>query len=340
MTDIINLFKKKNIEFTKFENFDFCKFLYKIKSSLEYIKSGSTGHTFKGTIDKKMFYAIKIIPYIKKERYGDIKNNKRPENVEIEIQKKLSKYSDINFIKCYEYFHTNIEQFIKLDIDDNKEYIKFKENFYKDIYYDKVLVIISEWADGGDLLDFIRRNKNKINHKQWKVIFFQVIFILSSIQQHYPNFRHNDLKPNNILIQNNFSKKKFIIYSLENYEFKVPNIGIQLKISDFDFSCIDGEVDNIKMNSKYVRKAKISKTKNRYYDLHFFLNFLINPSICPDLLDENYSSTEIISFIDDILPKKLRKSYENNKCRLIYNIEYKLPFDILIENDFFSEFII
>lgn len=339
MTDIINLFKNNNIEFTKFENFDFCKFLHKIKSSLEYIKSGSTGHTFKGTVDKNLFYAIKIIPYIKKERYGDITNNKRPENVEIEIQNKLSNYN-INFIKCYEYFHTNIEQFIKLDIDENKEYTKFKENFYKDIYYDKVLVIISEWADGGDLLDFIRKYKSKINHKQWKIIFFQVLFILASIQFYYPSFRHNDLKPNNILIKNNFSKKKYIIYTLDNYTFKVPNIGIELNISDFDFSCIDGEVDNIKMNSTYVKKAKISKTKNRYYDLHFFFNFLINASISSELLDEKYSSDEIISFINYILPEKLRKSYKNNKCRLIYNIEYKIPFDILKEYPYFKEFII
>ena len=259
--------------------------------------------------------------------------------MEIEIQKKFSNYN-INFIKCYEYFHTNIEQFIKLDIENNKEYLRFKENFYKNIYYDKVLVIISEWADGGDLLDFIRKNKNKINKKQWKVIFFQVIFILSTIQYYYPTFRHNDLKPNNILIKNNFSKEKYIIYKLDKYTFKVPNIGIDLKISDFDFSCIDGEVDNIKINSKYVKKAKISKTSNKYYDLHFFFNFLINPSICPDLLDQNYSSNEIIQFINNILPKKLRKSYENNKCRLIYNIEYKIPLNILTENEFFNEFII
>ena len=340
MIDILKIIEQNNIEFTKFENFDFCKFLQKIKSSLEYIKSGSTGHTFKGIINKNIFYAIKIIPYIKKEKYGEITNNKRPENVEIEIQKLLSNKNNNFIIQQYDYFHTNIEQFIKLDINDNKEYIKFKENYYKDIYYDKVLVIISEWADGGDLLDFIRKNKNKINYKQWKVIFFQIIFILAYIQHYYPSFRHNDLKPNNILIKNNFSKKKYLIYKLDKYKFKVPNIGIQLKISDFDFACIDGIIDNIKINSKHVKKAKITKNKNRYYDLHFFFNFLINNSICSELLNEDFSSKEIVEFLNNILPKKLRKSYENNKCRLIYNIEYKIPLDILLKNKFFDEFII
>lgn len=340
--NILELMKKKNIEFTKYENFDFCKFLQNMKSTLEYIKSGSTGHTFKGIIKKKIFYAIKIIPYPKRERYGNIDNDNRPENVEVSIQQILSEINNNkdNIVLQYGVFHTNIEQFIKLNINDNKEYLKFKENYHKNIYHDKVLVIISEWADGGDLLDFIRKYKNDINHKQWKVIFFQIIYILAFIQNSYPTFRHNDLKPNNVLIKNNFSKKKYIIYKLDNYEFKVPNIGIELKICDFDFSTIDGVIENVKMKSKYVKKAKISSQQNRYYDLHFFFNFLINKSVCNDLINSNYSSPEIIQFLNDILPTKLRKSYDNNKCRLIYDIEYKIPYDILINHTFFNEFII
>ena len=37
--------------------------------------------------------------------------------------------------------------------------------------------------------------------KYWRVIFFQIISVLAVIHKKYPNFRHNDLKANNILLQ-------------------------------------------------------------------------------------------------------------------------------------------
>jgi hypothetical protein len=61
---------------------------------LSYIKSGSTGHTFKGihlinnnSIEDpdKEPYAIKIVAYPRKENYGDMYNTKRPENTELLI---------------------------------------------------------------------------------------------------------------------------------------------------------------------------------------------------------------------------------------------------------------
>ena len=48
-----------------------------MKSEDLYIKSGSTGHTFKGVypnMDRKPNYAVKIVAYPKKEKYGDMFN--------------------------------------------------------------------------------------------------------------------------------------------------------------------------------------------------------------------------------------------------------------------------
>jgi hypothetical protein len=75
--DIRELLPKKYLDFTKAIN--------ELGGKLLYIKSGSTGHTFKGVhLDNtKMNYAVKIVAYPKKENYGDMYNIKRPENTEI-----------------------------------------------------------------------------------------------------------------------------------------------------------------------------------------------------------------------------------------------------------------
>ena len=51
----------------------------------------------------------------------------------------------------------------------------------------------------GDLLEYIRNKHSEINFKFWKVIFFQILSTLAVIQAKFPEFRHNDLKANNIL---------------------------------------------------------------------------------------------------------------------------------------------
>ena len=65
--------------------YDFNKIINQIGGKLLYIKSGSTGHTFKGLNpndkdDSKINYAVKIVAYPKKN-YGDY-DITRPENAD------------------------------------------------------------------------------------------------------------------------------------------------------------------------------------------------------------------------------------------------------------------
>ena len=71
--DIRHLLPKKYL--------DFNKTIKELGGKLLYIKSGSTGHTFKGVHpdDSDLNnYAVKIVAYPKKENYGDLFNSKRP----------------------------------------------------------------------------------------------------------------------------------------------------------------------------------------------------------------------------------------------------------------------
>ncbi len=60
-----------------------------------YIKSGSTGHTFKGVqCNSNPPYAVKIVAYPKRLHYGDMYDPKRPENTEILMIKLLSQFEE------------------------------------------------------------------------------------------------------------------------------------------------------------------------------------------------------------------------------------------------------
>ena len=60
--------------------------------------------------------------------------------------------------------------------------MEFVEKFKKGEYHDHVSILISEWANRGDLLDFIRKNYKEFTLTHWKVFFFQVISVLAIVR--------------------------------------------------------------------------------------------------------------------------------------------------------------
>ena len=74
--DIRFLLSKKSLEFTPV--------IRQLGGQLFYVKSGSTGHTFKSIFpedEQDKEYAVKVVAYPKKDMYGDLFNSERPENV-------------------------------------------------------------------------------------------------------------------------------------------------------------------------------------------------------------------------------------------------------------------
>ena len=275
--DIRSVLNKKSYEFNEVIN--------KIGGKLQYIKSGSTGHTFKGIFPSEkgeINYAVKIVAYPRKQGYGNIHDIRRPENAEVSCIKTLSYFVVNNhtphIVLPILTFNTSLKPFTTLsnNLIKNKKYEAFVEKYNKGEYYDDASILISEWANGGDLLDYIRQNYKTMTTKEWRILFFQIISVLAVIQKKYPTFRHNDLKANNILLQkistnNTFNKFK---YKINGKEYVIPNIGLQIKIWDFDFACIPGIVDNKKVSAEWTNKINVNCKKNQYYDIHFFFNTL------------------------------------------------------------------
>lgn len=351
--DIRNIMTKKNM--------DFNKLICDIGGKLLYVKSGTSGHTFKGIIyynDSKtelLNYAVKVVAYPIKENYGDVNDIKRPENAELMMLRVLS-YFVINkhtphIVLPIGTFNTTIKPFIGLaknKIIENKKYDQFIKRYKQKEYYDDVSILISEWANGGDLLDYIKNNYKTMKLKDWRTIFFQILSVLAIIQNKYPNFRHNDLKANNILVQkiDNRKKDNYFLYKLNindnSYEFVIPNIGIQIKLWDFDFACIPGIVDNSKVNSDWTDRINVKPVQNRYYDLHYFFNTFTKKGFFPEFWEATEIHTSVKQFIKDIIPDKYsiyneNKQYVTDRGRFLLNIEYTTPLKILLEHQFFNK---
>jgi hypothetical protein len=343
--DIRDLLSKKYIDFGKAIN--------DLGGKLLYIKSGSTGHTFKGVhIDDnnkinetKEPYAVKIVAYPKKENYGDMYNIKRPENAEILMIKLLS-YFVINkqtphIVLPIATFNTSVKPFLELtkaNIVNNKKFEQFVEKYEKGEYYQNVSVLISEWANGGDLLDFIRKNYKSLKLKDWKIIFFQILSVLAIIQAKYPSFRHNDMKANNILIhKTNSNINSKYLYKINNQVYIVYNIGVQIKLWDFDFACINNVIENSKVNSDWTNKINISSNENKYYDVHYFFNTLYRKGFFPELFTEPEIPDKVKKFIKRIIPDKyMNGKYVSDRGRILIHDEYLTPDKILKEDKFFK----
>ena len=331
---------------------DFKNIITQIGGKLKYIKSGTTGHTFKGIAQDNngsFEYAVKVVAYPKKERYGNINDVRRPENAELKMIKLLS-YFIINkqtphLVIPFGTFNTSIEHFVNLvkfdKIDEkNERYKDFIDRYHQGDFSSQVSILISEWANKGDFLDFLRNNYKVFTPTHWKVFMFQIISTIAIIQSKYPAFRHNDMKANNILVHKIDITKDYHRYIVVRYKYKVPNIGYQVKLWDFDFACIPGIVDNIKVEAKWTKKINVTPEQNRYYDVHYFFNTLIRKGFFPQILTDSCIPYELKEFIGRVLPTKYRtdSQYIHEKGRILTNDEYLTPEQIIRTDPYFNEF--
>jgi len=332
--------------------FDFYEVINDTGGKLKYIKSGSTGHTFKGTVSNNdstsKNYAVKVVAYPIKEHYGDMNDTRRPENAELMMIRLLSyfvvKKQTPHIVLPIGTFYTKITPFINLIegeyVDkENKRYQEFIDRYAKNEYYDTVSILISEWANKGDFLEFIKKNYKEFTLMHWKVFFFQIISALAVIQSKFNGFRHNDLKANNILVHKiGYACKKFS-YTVCKQKYKVPNIGYIIKLWDFDFACIPGIIENAKVSAKWTDEINVKPVQNRYYDIHYFFNTVIKRGFFPELLEDPSIPVEIKDFVNRIVPKQFQEGkYVTKRGRILINKEYTIPEEILRTDPLFEEF--
>lgn len=341
------------------------RFMKKIGATMEYIKSGTTGHVFKGELMRNgevvYTFAVKVSAYLKRKanQYGEITNIARPENAELMMLRILSYFiatgQTPHIILPIQTFTTMIKPFTQLSELPNwnkakretEVYNRFLGAYKDDKYENTVSVLLLEWANKGDFSSFVRQRYKNFKLEHWKVFFFQILSVLAVIQSKYPSFRHNDMKANNILVhkQPGCGKSK-ALYVVCGKQYLIPSIGYQIKLCDFDFACIQGVVDNIKVREEWTRELHITTDKNQYYDIHYFFNSLTKRGFVEEInKDLVHVPNEVREFINRVVPKKYHSiTYQDKNGttkfnhRLTCNDEYTTP-QVLLENDpFFAEF--
>lgn len=331
---------------------NFYKVIDQIGGELTYVKSGTTGHTFRGSIPgengQNIYYAVKVVAYPKKEKYGNINDIRRPENAELMMIRLLSYFvirgQTPHIILPIATFNTSILPFTDLIENefvhaDNNKYLEFVERYKNGEYYDNVSILLSEWANKGDFLDFVKRYYKQITAQQWKVFFFQIISVLAVIQSKFPSFRHNDLKANNILVHKISKRDTLYRYKVNKCTYIVPAVEYFLKIWDFDFACIPGIVDNAKVYAKWTNQINVTPKQNRYYDMHFFFNTFIKKGFFSQFLEDPCIPREAIEFVNRVVPKEYQEGqYVSPKGRLMLDLEYVTPDTVLKTDPYFEEF--
>jgi hypothetical protein len=164
---------------------------------------------------------------------------------------------------------------------------------------DKMTILYTEYANNGNLLDFLKINKDKLLPIHFRTIITQILHNLYRINKKYPTFKHNDLHLENILI-NTSKPSRVKIIRINNTQFKVHDIGLQTLISDFGLSMVKG-TKNPEIDADpawYQKHSGISQNSHYLYDAHCFLTRM-------RAVIKGYGiqgGLETISFIERILP--------------------------------------
>jgi serine/threonine protein kinase len=285
------------------------------------------GNCLNGDNKYVLSYSIKEVKYQNLGTYNILlENPDRYENAEIRM---LQFLSALVFSKATPHINLPIMSFIcqpSPHLSDRQD-VELSPKRY----------IVSELADYGNMYSFINSKFKqwRNNPNVWKVLFFQILSTLSIIHKYYPNFLHNDFKPDNLLVrstQNNPNSLNggYFKYIVNGITYYLPDVGFQVLLWDFDFSCIAGVIDNDKLIVMIDEEdANLTCHRNQYYDIHMcfgFLNRLWGDSM-PD---------ETVEWLNEYLLTDQILSSESDE-RILESIEYTTP-TALLDNDFFDQF--
>jgi hypothetical protein len=279
--------KKKKIKKINCKNIE--ELLSPPGKPLTMLGEGSYGIAFQGCVDDSCEEQIglKLISLSRKYTI----NNRHPGKIELNIGLSLSKlyYKNITphinlvygGLQCkLEDLKENMFTIQNTDWLSNKNY-NILNNINNRKYHDDVMVVFNEKADS-DFKKYYQKNRENntpITYEENIICLFTFCYTLASIQYHIPGFRHNDIKPNNLLISvnNNYDneKGKFVRYKIFGKEFYIPVIRFTLKLHDFDF-CNSDEFKNEKIHTfdkNGFYKIGTNPAHNPCFDLHEYINF-------------------------------------------------------------------
>lgn len=294
----------------------------KLGGSFETLGKGASGKVYDVCIDPECNYnfVIKEIELMRFKPYIDPDNPYRPENAEITILKLLN---DLLLI--------NATPHIPLYFGDFKCKIGYKDYRY----------LMVEKADGA-MMELIKELRTELHRdmvdQYLRVIFFQIFYTLRIIQKRYNYFKHNDLHPGNVLYYKIPKEEgSYFRYTVDGNVYTVPNIGYRVALWDFDFSSINGVVENIKTDQYSREGFSMTSEPNHYTDIFKILNLT---ELIMRKNPEYGLPEETVEFIRKYVPRKFREFNVKNFVSyggLVPDIELITTKDLLLDG-YFSSF--
>ena len=101
-----------------------------------------------------------------------------------------------------------------------------------------------EYAPVGNLMSYLHNLPFEKVEYHFKVILFQIAYTLSVAK----DFRHNDLKDDNVLLHI-APETGSVMYTIFGRDYYLPCIGVTAAIGDFDFACVWPDMLNYKVIS-------------------------------------------------------------------------------------------
>jgi serine/threonine protein kinase len=212
-----------------------------IRRGVAKIGSGAQGTVFLASTDK----AGKRKVVIKVSATDKHTTGKQPARAEYDIQRAVYKVVPRHVPKPIEFFTSR--NYIPLSNFNNRKPSIFN--------YQNQQVMVSEYAHGGALKDWMRKMSSRVTEKMMADLVRQVIGTLKKIHARYPEFRHNDLHLGNVYVDDTGVKPRFLI-------------------ADFGLSRLTTSGSNPVVNRSTYRNVGITPYSSYKYDLHFFLNSL------------------------------------------------------------------
>lgn len=214
------------------------------------------------------------------------------------------KISDIEKIISDDIYYDKIKNLIKNNEIIDICCLQLREHFFKSI----------------NLVEYLEKN-----NCVFKGLLFQVIHTLAVLQKEFNGFRHNNLILKNIFIYLKKPDEGYTEYEgFKNDKFYLPNLGFDIKITNFENSVIPKfyEIKNSDSSKKKSKRLSLNEP-NQYYDIYTFLNDLISFKT----LNECDATT--LDFFNNFLPLKIRNNFTNNT-------ELFKPIDLLYDKYFES----
>ena len=207
------------------------------------VQAGSIGEGKYGSVHPYKNFAVKHVPFKYYDDLPRIDGKFESDMLQI-LEKKLveTNYTP-HLIKIYQHTQGKNSDFIVMERADT--------NFFEAI------------------------TSTDIDERTVKGILLQVIFTCAVWQRVLKNFRHNDLKTDNILLFLKPRKKAITLYLGDDYWTLPPDIPFA-KIADFDYANLPQVHKNPKVGTKHALSFGCGQKGSKVYDIHLLLNSMYN----------------------------------------------------------------